>query len=62
MTNIAVQGKEITVILPDQQDYISLTHMVRNYREKPSSLVRDSVRKYRTGNLDKVLNGDFDLF
>ena len=38
------------------------TAVVRNYREKPSSLVRDSIKKWRTGNLDKVLNGDFDLF
>jgi len=26
------------------------------------SLVRDAVRGYRTGRLDRVLAGDFDLF
>jgi ATP-dependent Clp protease ATP-binding subunit ClpC len=38
------------------------TDIVRHYREAPSPLVRDSIRKWRTGNLDRVLNGDFDLF
>jgi ATP-dependent Clp protease ATP-binding subunit ClpC len=28
----------------------------------PAPLVRDSVRGYRTGRLDRVLAGDFDLF
>ncbi|RMH81756.1 MAG: AAA family ATPase [Calditrichaeota bacterium] len=35
--------------------------IVRRYREEPSPLVRDSVRKWRTGRLDRVLDGDFDL-
>jgi ATP-dependent Clp protease ATP-binding subunit ClpC len=35
--------------------------IVRRYREQPSPLVRDSVRGYRTGRLDQVLGGDFDL-
>ncbi len=35
--------------------------IVRRYREKPSPLVRDSVRQWRTGRLDRVLGGDFDL-
>lgn len=35
--------------------------IVRRYREKPSPLVRDSVRQWRTGRLDRVLDGDFDL-
>ena len=30
--------------------------------EKPSPLVRDAVRGYRTGRLDRVIAGDFDLF
>ena len=38
------------------------TAVVRRYREQPSPLVRDSVRKWRTGRLDRVLAGDFDLF
>jgi ATP-dependent Clp protease ATP-binding subunit ClpC len=36
--------------------------VVRRYRSEPSSLVRDAVRGYRTGRLDSVLAGDFDLF
>jgi ATP-dependent Clp protease ATP-binding subunit ClpC len=35
--------------------------VVRRYREYPSPLVRDSVRGWRTGRLDRVLGGDFDL-
>ncbi|MDX6572181.1 MAG: ATP-dependent Clp protease ATP-binding subunit ClpC, partial [Gaiellales bacterium] len=36
--------------------------VVRRYRQRPTPLVRDSVRGYRTGRLDRVLAGDFDLF
>ena len=36
--------------------------IVRRYRPGRSSLVRDSVRGYRTGRLDRVLAGDFDLY
>jgi len=36
--------------------------VVRRYREGNSPLVRDSVRGWRTGRLDRVLGGDFDLF
>ena len=35
--------------------------VVRRYREDPSPLVRDAVRGWRTGRLDRVLEGDFDL-
>jgi ATP-dependent Clp protease ATP-binding subunit ClpC len=35
--------------------------IVRRYREQPSPLVRDSVAGWRTGRLDQVLGGDFDL-
>ena len=35
--------------------------IVRRYRAAPSPLVRDSVRGWRTGKLDRVLRGDFDL-
>lgn len=35
--------------------------IVRRYREEPSPLVRDGVRNWRTGRLDRVLGGDFDL-
>ena len=36
--------------------------VVRRYREGPSALVRDAARGYRTGRLDAVLAGGFDLF
>jgi ATP-dependent Clp protease ATP-binding subunit ClpC len=35
--------------------------IVRRYRREPSPLVRDSVRGWRTGRLDAVLGGNFDL-
>ncbi len=35
--------------------------VVRRYREDPSPLVRDSVRNWKTGRIDRVLAGDFDL-
>jgi ATP-dependent Clp protease ATP-binding subunit ClpC len=35
--------------------------VVRRYREKPSPLVRDAVRRFRTGRLDVVLDGNFDV-
>ncbi len=35
--------------------------IIRRYRFEPSPLVRDNVRKWRTGLLDRVLGGDFDL-
>lgn len=34
---------------------------LRRYREEPSPLVRDGVRQWRTGRLDLVLAGNFDL-
>jgi ATP-dependent Clp protease ATP-binding subunit ClpC len=36
--------------------------VVRRYRTDPSPLVRDSVRGWRTGRLDRVLAGEFDVF
>jgi ATP-dependent Clp protease ATP-binding subunit ClpC len=39
----------------------SSTKIVRRYRERPTPLVRDSVRNWRTGRLDAVLAGAFDL-
>ncbi|MBL8264454.1 MAG: AAA family ATPase [Xanthomonadaceae bacterium] len=33
----------------------------RRYRAEPSPLVRDSVRAWRTGRLDRVLAGEFDV-
>jgi ATP-dependent Clp protease ATP-binding subunit ClpC len=35
--------------------------VVRRYRNEPSPLVRDGVRGWRTGRLDQVMDGDFDL-
>lgn len=35
--------------------------VVRRYREQPSPLVRDSIRNWRTGKIERVLGGDFDL-
>ena len=37
------------------------TTIVRRYRTGPSPLVRDSVHDWRTGRLDRVLAGDFDV-
>ncbi len=36
--------------------------IVRRYRPGKSPLVRDGVRGYRTGRLERVLAGDFDLY
>jgi ATP-dependent Clp protease ATP-binding subunit ClpC len=33
----------------------------RRYREEPSPLVRDNARGFRTGRVDRVFAGDFDL-
>jgi ATP-dependent Clp protease ATP-binding subunit ClpC len=35
--------------------------VVRSYREEPSPLVRDRRRGWRTGKLERVTGGDFDL-
>ena len=35
--------------------------VVRRYREAPTPLVRDARRDWRSGRLDRVLAGDFDL-
>jgi ATP-dependent Clp protease ATP-binding subunit ClpC len=35
--------------------------IVRRYRREPSPLARDAVRGWRTGRLDRVLDGDFDV-
>ena len=38
-----------------------LSNIVRRYRAEPSPLVRDDVSGWRTGRLETVLGGDFDL-
>jgi ATP-dependent Clp protease ATP-binding subunit ClpC len=43
-------------------DETAIGVVVRRYRREPSPLVRDAVRNYRTGLIDRVLGGDFDLF
>ena len=36
-------------------------HAMGRYRERPTPLVRDAIRGWRTGRLDFVLSGGFDL-
>jgi len=40
---------------------LGANNIVRRYRELPSPLVRDSVVVWRTGKLEQLLGGDFDL-
>jgi ATP-dependent Clp protease ATP-binding subunit ClpC len=35
--------------------------IVRRYREQPSPLVRDTIRKWRTGRIDLIWKGNFDI-
>ena len=35
--------------------------IVRHYRIEPSPLIRDNIRKWRSGRIERVLEGDFDL-
>ena len=35
--------------------------IIRRYQTTPTPLVRDAVRKWRTGRLDRVLDGNFDV-
>jgi len=37
------------------------TTVVRRYREAPAPLVKDLVRGWRTGRIERVLGGDFDV-
>jgi ATP-dependent Clp protease ATP-binding subunit ClpC len=39
-----------------------MTGIVRRYRERPSPLVRDALKGWRTGRLDAVMDGDFDIW
>lgn len=63
MAKIEVQGKEITVISTDQQDYISLTDMVRNI-ENGLSLIEKWLRNKNTieflGIWEEIYNPDFN--
>ncbi|OGB63905.1 MAG: hypothetical protein A2Y94_13185 [Caldithrix sp. RBG_13_44_9] len=38
------------------------SNVVRHYRENPSPLVRDHRRNWRSGRIDRIFDGNFDLF
>jgi hypothetical protein len=63
MAKIKVQGKAITVISTDQQDYISLTDMVRNV-ENGLALIEKWLRNKNTieflGIWEEIYNPDFN--
>ena len=63
MAKIEVQGKEITVITTEQQDYMSLTDMVRNI-ENGLSLIEKWLRNKNTieflGIWEEIYNTDFN--
>jgi ATP-dependent Clp protease ATP-binding subunit ClpC len=48
-------------ITPEEPNAPARARIVRRYRERPTPLVRDAVRNWRTGRLDTVLAGNFDL-
>jgi ATP-dependent Clp protease ATP-binding subunit ClpC len=53
---------DVRPVPPSEADEPDTTRtVVRRYRRDPSPLVRDSVRGWRTGRLDRVLDGDFDV-
>jgi ATP-dependent Clp protease ATP-binding subunit ClpC len=54
-TDVLEQARRALAELP------AASTIVRRYRTKPSPLVRDSVRHWRTGRLDRVLAGEFDV-
>ena len=66
MTKINVQGKEITVIVGKQLDYISLTDIAK-YRnsEAPADIVKNWMRSRSTidflGLWEKLNNPDFKV-
>ena len=49
-------------VTPEAPDQAAESNtIVRRYRERPTPLVRDAVRNWRTGRVDAVLAGGFDL-
>jgi ATP-dependent Clp protease ATP-binding subunit ClpC len=48
-------------VVVEPEDGAPRARIVRRYRERPTPLVRDAVRGWRTGRLDLVLGGGFDL-
>lgn len=59
--HVAVTGRVPGSKAPEPTKEASAV-VVRRYRPGKAPLVRDSIRGYRTGRLDRVLAGDFDLF
>jgi ATP-dependent Clp protease ATP-binding subunit ClpC len=55
----ALREQAVRALTADAQ--AAQPQVVRRYREEPSPLVRDSARGWRTGRLERVLDGDFDL-
>jgi ATP-dependent Clp protease ATP-binding subunit ClpC len=56
------QGAEEPAALGQQLAKLPLsTTIVRRYRERPAQIVRDIAGGWRSGRLDAVLAGDFDL-
>ncbi len=56
-TNETLQAQARRALTVDEET----TAVVRRYRREPTPLVRDRVRGWRTGRLDLVLSGNFDL-
>lgn len=54
---LAVDPKQTVQVLVGGQ---GSRRIVRRYQREPSPLVRDSVRGWRTGRIERVLSGDFD--
>ena len=52
------EGAKATKLLDERAGKVEV---VRRYRREPSPLVRDSVRQWRSGRLDAVLAGSFDI-
>ena len=58
-------SKDTSELIAQAEQQFSLldgrTTIVRRYRRLPSPLVRDRIKAWRTGNIDLVLKGNFDL-
>ncbi len=57
----ALRGQAERALSEKSSTTMNASAVVRRYREEPSPLVRDTVRGWRTGRLERVLEGDFDL-
>lgn len=53
---VTADGVAGTTVAADSE-----SRLCRRYQEQPTPLVRDAVRGWRSGRLDRVLGGDFDL-